>query len=214
MRGLSVRPELFASWLVVYPCSLLIFYLLPLLTQSSGATSEYCGSGCQTTFGTCPAFNPNAPAPAALKPVSNDGRCGMRYSSSTCKGNGDSQCCSIFGCVLTKRLNPASWLMEVYRYGGSGDDFCAANRCQKEYGLCNGPVSSVSGLDAPTSRSTSTFVSSDAASCLASTRIITSVGTETSTLTVQADQITITARSTLTLPGADRPTTCQPPCGP
>jgi hypothetical protein len=210
MRGLSVRP-VFASWLVLCPCSLLIFYLLPSLTQSSGATSEYCGSGCQATFRTCPAFTPNVPAPAAPKPVSNDGRCGMRYSSSTCKGNGDSQYCSIFGYVLTERLNPASWLMEVYRYCGSGDDFCAANRCQKEFSLCNDSVSSVSGLDAPTSHSTSTFVPSDAASCLASTRIITSVGTETSTLTVQADQITITARSILTLPGADRPTTITKP---
>jgi hypothetical protein len=106
----------------------------------------------------------------------------------------------------SRRTGPAN---TIDRYRGSGNDYCSASRCMKDYGICNDPVSSVSGSDAPTptSCSISTLSPCVVPSCIVPTRIITSVRTETSTLTVQADQVTVMSRSTLTLPGANRPTT-------
>ncbi|KAF2032285.1 hypothetical protein EK21DRAFT_87406 [Setomelanomma holmii] len=138
-------------------------------------------------LGTC---SPSANSGSASNPVSTDGRCGPSYGNQTCTDSAGGGCCSIWG------------------YCGDNFDFCRADRCQQDYGTClpAGTTPSSYLLTRTINQATSCSVSGT--TTLTSTLTLLSTSTlpqETVTLAVQA--ITVTALSTLTLPGADRPTT-------
>src|SRR4051794_8866248 len=83
-----------------------------------GRTTDYCGTGCQSAFGSCGASaNPttSAPVPTTTK-VSDDGSCGGS-TGNTCQGSSFGNCCSQYG-----------WC-------GSTADHCGTG-CQKSFGTC------------------------------------------------------------------------------
>jgi hypothetical protein len=92
-----------------------------------GATSDYCGTGCQTGFGTCgsasaskaanPATTKPAATSAAAKKVSTDGSC-AGTGGFTCKGSSFGNCCSQYG-----------WC-------GSTTGHCTSG-CQSGFGTCS-----------------------------------------------------------------------------
>ncbi|KAL2891406.1 Endochitinase 1 [Ceratocystis lukuohia] len=98
-----------------------------------GATSDHCGTGCQTGFGLCDSDAPKeapkedkAPKTAELTPSPN-GSCGGK-TGFTCTGN---NCCSQWG-----------WC-------GNTADFCGTG-CQTGFGLCDSDATSPSkSSDAP-----------------------------------------------------------------
>ncbi|OAL52673.1 hypothetical protein IQ07DRAFT_490147, partial [Pyrenochaeta sp. DS3sAY3a] len=60
-------------------------------------------------------------AAAQSKPVSKNARCGQAFGGQTCQGSKWGNCCS------------------QYNYCGSTKDYCdVANKCQKDFGTCNG----------------------------------------------------------------------------
>ncbi|KAF9777038.1 hypothetical protein IL306_004688 [Fusarium sp. DS 682] len=73
-----------------------------------GKEKDHCGTGCQSSFGTCDASSSN---------VSTDGNCGK--NGKICKGSKWGDCCSKNG------------------FCGKGDDYCR-DGCQTAYGLCTG----------------------------------------------------------------------------
>ncbi|KAH8710167.1 hypothetical protein GQ44DRAFT_763117 [Phaeosphaeriaceae sp. PMI808] len=129
------------------------------------------------------------------------------------------------------------WAVLLYMgYCGSGSNYCSEDRCQWDFGTCDGirPVRSTfrsAIINRPKSSSPPTPSNSPNTppSCPASLATITSIKTSISTLTqdiqtrtltsiststlsqetvtLRAEEITITARANLTLPGKDRPTT-------
>ncbi|KAK2749016.1 putative class III aminotransferase [Colletotrichum kahawae] len=80
-----------------------------------GSGLDYCGTGCQQEFGTCGTGNVGTDSVSGL-PVSTDGSCGA--GGSTCRGNGDYQCCSQWGFCGNSAL-----------HCGTG--------CQSGYGICS-----------------------------------------------------------------------------
>lgn len=80
-----------------------------------GSGLDYCGTGCQPEFGTCGTGNVGTDSVSGL-PVSTDGSCGA--GGSTCRGNGDYQCCSQWGFCGNSAL-----------HCGEG--------CQSGYGICS-----------------------------------------------------------------------------
>ncbi|KAF9878056.1 polysaccharide deacetylase [Colletotrichum karsti] len=75
-----------------------------------GSSMTYCGTGCQSGFGSC------APASSDISDTTN-GLCGSEYNA-TCKNNGEKTCCSQYG------------------YCGNSDTHCGAG-CQSLFGTCN-----------------------------------------------------------------------------
>ncbi|KAH7356170.1 hypothetical protein BKA66DRAFT_400422, partial [Pyrenochaeta sp. MPI-SDFR-AT-0127] len=60
-------------------------------------------------------------AQSGRKPVSRNARCGKGFGGQTCQGSKWGNCCSQYG------------------YCGSTRDYCdVANKCQKDFGTCNG----------------------------------------------------------------------------
>ncbi|ERF72910.1 hypothetical protein EPUS_08738 [Endocarpon pusillum Z07020] len=75
-----------------------------------GDTSAFCGTGCQTAFGTCGASGP---------PVSTDGTCSAASNpvGATCAASGFGNCCSEYG------------------YCGATNAYCGTG-CQSAFGTC------------------------------------------------------------------------------
>ncbi|KAF2750073.1 carbohydrate-binding module family 18 protein [Sporormia fimetaria CBS 119925] len=98
-----------------------------------GRTVDYCGTGCQTGFGTCdsPSQPPSSPQTPTL-PVSHDARCGREFGL-TCQGSNYGNCCS------------------QYSYCGSSNAYCG-DGCQQGFGKCDADSSSPPD---PTSSTTS-----------------------------------------------------------
>ncbi|OSS54028.1 hypothetical protein B5807_00423 [Epicoccum nigrum] len=92
-----------------------------------GSTTDYCGTGCQTGFGTCgslsasKAANPTSTKPAATsaaaKKISTDGTC-AGTGGFTCQGSTFGNCCSQYG-----------WC-------GSTTGHCTSG-CQSGFGTCS-----------------------------------------------------------------------------
>ncbi|KAI6322151.1 hypothetical protein MCOR14_003119 [Pyricularia oryzae] len=105
-----------------------------------GSAYDYCGTGCQTGFGSCglnsTGTNSNSNSNSAQQ-VSLDGTCG---DGITCQGSSFGSCCSASG------------------YCGSSDAYCGAD-CQPDSGICGGPIvgtataTTAIPLPAPTSTS-------------------------------------------------------------
>jgi hypothetical protein len=76
-----------------------------------GSSGDHCGTGCNSSFGTC--SGGSAPA----KPVSTDGTCGSQ-GGKTCAGSTFGNCCSLYG-----------WC-------GSTADHCGSG-CDRTSGTCN-----------------------------------------------------------------------------
>lgn len=55
-----------------------------------GSTTLYCGTGCQTGFGSCT-------PPAVASTVSTDATCGEANGGATCLNSGFGNCCSTYG---------------------------------------------------------------------------------------------------------------------
>jgi hypothetical protein len=88
-----------------------------------GATTEHCGSGCQTGFGVCTTSSP--PVPAKVAKVSTDGSC-AGSKGLTCQGSAFGNCCSQHG------------------YCGKSSAYCN-EKCNAKFGTCsNTPVASSS----------------------------------------------------------------------
>jgi hypothetical protein len=127
-----------------------------------GKTTAYCGSGCQSKFGTCSngvlsSTRSSSPSSSTrtssaspslpTQPVSSNARCGAGFGGQTCKGSQWGNCCSKnFFC-------------------GSTDDYCGVQSCQKGFGDCKSVSSSsvssstkVLSSATPTSSSSSAFV--------------------------------------------------------
>ncbi|KAF2865856.1 hypothetical protein BDV95DRAFT_599244 [Massariosphaeria phaeospora] len=97
-----------------------------------GTTADYCGTGCQSTFGTCgtsggvssavSSVRPvttrtsAAPAPSSTNKVSADGTCGGT-TGNTCQGSSFGNCCSQYG-----------WCGSTTGHCGTG--------CIKGFGTC------------------------------------------------------------------------------
>ncbi|KAH6894715.1 hypothetical protein B0T10DRAFT_258913 [Thelonectria olida] len=108
-----------------------------------GATTDHCGTGCQSLFGNCGSSSSSSSSTSktttsktttsttsttvsASQPASTNGRCGSSYGGQTCKYEplGET-CCS-----------PAGWC-------GSTTDHCGTG-CQSQYGTCGTSSSSSS----------------------------------------------------------------------
>lgn len=76
-----------------------------------GATSAYCGNGCNPQFGTCGTF----PLPGGVLEVSTDGSCG---NGVTCQGSEFGNCCS------------------EHFFCGANTAYCGTG-CRPEFGICN-----------------------------------------------------------------------------
>jgi hypothetical protein len=63
-----------------------------------GSSTDHCGTGCNSVFGTCSGGGSTSPAPAPVpaKKVSTDGTCG----TTTCAGSAFGNCCSQYVCSL------------------------------------------------------------------------------------------------------------------
>jgi glucan 1,3-beta-glucosidase len=124
-----------------------------------GATAAYCGTGCQSAFGTCgtgstsssskpstasvssPSSNPSTSSTSSAsstpaKPVSPDGSCGGT-TGYTCAGLASGTCCSQYG-----------WCGSTSAYCGTG--------CQSAFGTCSGSSSSSPSSSSTASRTSST----------------------------------------------------------
>jgi peptidoglycan/xylan/chitin deacetylase (PgdA/CDA1 family) len=77
-----------------------------------GSSSAHCGTGCNSSFGTC-----SGGGSAPSKPVSTDGTCGSQ-GGKTCAGSTFGNCCSLYG-----------WC-------GSTADHCGSG-CDSTSGTCN-----------------------------------------------------------------------------
>ncbi|KAF2645096.1 glycoside hydrolase/deacetylase [Massarina eburnea CBS 473.64] len=91
-----------------------------------GSTTDYCGTDCQTGFGTCgttgtttTAVSTTATPTSSAKPVSSDGTC-AGTAGQTCQGSSFGNCCSQYG-----------WC-------GSTTDHCTASSgCNAAFGTCS-----------------------------------------------------------------------------
>lgn len=62
-----------------------------------GSSTDHCGTGCNSSFGTCSnGGGSTTPTPAPSKPVSTDGTCGTQ-GGATCAGSTFGDCCSQYG---------------------------------------------------------------------------------------------------------------------
>ncbi|KAL1794410.1 hypothetical protein ACET3X_007831 [Alternaria dauci] len=163
-----------------------------------GKTKDYCGTGCQSPFGTCnsvatPArtstssshsstssttvVSPVAPSSAAVK-VTTNARCGNLYGASpagmTCSGGKYGDCCS------------------QYSYCGSSSAYCGTG-CQPGFGKCDA-VSSSSAVSSSTLSSSSLDSSSSSAAPVSSSSTTESTISTTST----SSEIAVTSTSSTT----------------
>jgi hypothetical protein len=147
-----------------------------------GSTSAYCGTGCQSAFGTCGTANTSSTGSTALQ-VSTDKTCGPT-TSNTCQGSTFGNCCSQYG------------------YCGGTSDYCGTG-CQSGFGTCgqvsSGNSSSPSGMS---SSSPSTMSSSSAASQAVSYPVDTMTETITyiTTMTQTASVYTAVSNSSISSP--------------
>lgn len=130
-----------------------------------GSTSAYCGTGCQSAFGTCGAASSNT-----TLQISTDQTCGGT-TSNTCQGSTYGNCCSQYG------------------YCGSTNEFCGTG-CQGGFGTC-GQASSGVSISVSSGRSTSTPPTM-AASFSSATSPSTSPTTSTSTSTSSQNSLIFT----------------------
>jgi hypothetical protein len=73
-----------------------------------GSTESYCGTGCQSEFGSCLNNGQTEPSPPTVpvthattnQPVSTNSRCGDSGKGATCLGSVDGDCCSIWGEII------------------------------------------------------------------------------------------------------------------
>ncbi|KXJ91946.1 hypothetical protein Micbo1qcDRAFT_162003 [Microdochium bolleyi] len=79
-----------------------------------GASSDHCGTGCQSGFGSC---GTSAPAPVVVSPDNTCGNIGAGTKGYTCPSGGDFRCCSMYG-----------WC-------GASSDHCGTG-CQSGFGTC------------------------------------------------------------------------------
>ena len=75
-----------------------------------GATTAYCGTGCQSGFGTCTGLTPTTPPTTP----SGEERCGPDFQNRICANN---KCCS------------------AQQYCGTANDYCGPN-CRSAFGKC------------------------------------------------------------------------------
>jgi len=159
-----------------------------------GTSDSYCGSGCQSEFGTChgsnstkKTSNTKSSKKSSTKkttttittittigslPTSANGKCGKAYG--VCPSG---KCCSKYG------------------YCGTSNDHCKVDRgCKSEFGICEGTSESTSELNNTLTTVSSTV--STTASTIASTTVPTTVTTTDST-TVPT---TITTANSTTIP--------------
>jgi hypothetical protein len=145
-----------------------------------GKTDAYCGTGCQSAFGTCgtsAATNPGNSSASTSLQVSTDKTCGSG-TSNTCQGSTFGSCCSQFG------------------YCGSTSDYCGTG-CQAGFGACGTTGEVISSSSAAPSSSMSLSLLS--ASLLTSTFLAVSGGTLTVTNT------NVDTTKTITLTGTSTP---------
>jgi len=74
-----------------------------------GSNSDYCGTGCQSAFGTCTTSTPSDTS-------TRDDLCGPNNGNKKCS---DSKCCSPLG------------------YCGTGSDYCQSPDCLRGFGKCD-----------------------------------------------------------------------------
>ncbi|KAH9433433.1 hypothetical protein MCOR02_005480 [Pyricularia oryzae] len=130
-----------------------------------GSSDAYCGTGCQSGYGTCKTTTANPP-PSPGPKVSQDATCG---NGVTCQGSKWGNCCSSHG-----------WC-------GSSKDYCGAG-CQSLFGTCDGVSTS------STSRS-ATAGGSSTSSTLTTSRTTTSSTTSSSVTSLTTSSTTTTSGS-------------------
>ncbi|KAM9874215.1 hypothetical protein VDGL01_11718 [Verticillium dahliae] len=111
-----------------------------------GKSTDHCGAGCQSSFGTCT---------TGAGSVSTDGSCGK--NGKTCKGSTFGDCCSANG------------------FCGKSSDHCGTG-CQGSFGTCNGAADSLSKDGACGSRNGKTCVGAGFGTCCSSTGYCGSTG--------------------------------------
>ncbi|KAL0932037.1 chitin recognition protein [Colletotrichum truncatum] len=141
-----------------------------------GSTAAYCGTGCQSKFGTCTNSDTVSSAggagsgssatkaasgalPSSTLPVSSIGECGAKVGQ-TCLGFGQGTCCS------------------QYNYCGNTEGHCGAG-CQSGFGTCNAGAgtSSAASAAAPASSNTANKKPSTDGTCGASNNGFNCLGT-------------------------------------
>ncbi|KAJ2905196.1 hypothetical protein MKZ38_006102 [Zalerion maritima] len=156
-----------------------------------GSTDAYCGTGCQSDFGSCTSSDTGSDT------VSTDGTCG---DGVTCEGSEFGDCCSQYG-----------WC-------GSTDGHCG-DGCQTDFGTCS--TSGLSTISSPassttTSSSLSTATTEDGtndstASTTSSTSVSDSASADESSATTDSPDVTsdvpsLTASGTSTTTPTSEPT--------
>ncbi|CAI6256713.1 unnamed protein product [Periconia digitata] len=161
-----------------------------------GATEAYCGTGCQSGFGTCGKSTtdvPSSSAPSATTGSSSSAAPSAAPSNVTPSVNGQCGPALGFTCKGWAEASTVGECCSNSGWCGSSTDHCSAGSCNPAYGVCEGSNSA-----APS------FSLSLSASASASASAITSASSCADPLaTVAADgSCTTTVRSTTTISSA------------
>ncbi|OAL47099.1 glycoside hydrolase/deacetylase [Pyrenochaeta sp. DS3sAY3a] len=81
-----------------------------------GSSTDHCGTGCNSSAGTCTGGGTTNPPTTPAKPVSSDGTCGTQ-GGATCQGSSFGNCCSQYG-----------WCGSTTGHCGTG--------CNRSFGTC------------------------------------------------------------------------------
>jgi hypothetical protein len=142
-----------------------------------GSTTAYCGTGCQSAFGTCGTAGTNSTGSTALK-ISTDHTCGGS-TGNTCQGSAFGNCCSVYG------------------YCGSTSEYCGTG-CQGGFGSCGQASSGASASSPPgmsTSSSSAAESSSSASQAVSYSHIFNPTSKRTRTYKIITGGVTFTAIS-------------------
>ncbi|KAF2028980.1 hypothetical protein EK21DRAFT_90197 [Setomelanomma holmii] len=137
-----------------------------------GSTSAYCGTGCQSGYGTCTPVVSST----GVK-VSDDGSCGGT-GGMTCQGSTFGNCCSFYG-----------WC-------GSTSGYCKADNCNPAFGTCNSASSSSSSSTRKATTLTTITRSSVSSSSTEASSASSSSSSKVSSSSASSTKISSSASST------------------
>lgn len=118
--GKTISPDATCGGTKAYTCQGSIFGNCCSPAGWCGSTSAYCGTGCQSNFGTCGTGGTpttSSAAPTGTKRVSTSGQCAGN-TGFTCQGSSYGNCCSQYG-----------WCGTTTGHCGAG--------CQSAWGTCS-----------------------------------------------------------------------------
>ena len=101
-------------------------------SHGPGNTTDYCGSGCQSTYGICSGSDSVSSEPDMCGPANGNNKCLSGL------------CCSTAGYTISPSLSTTN--TDLPSYCGNTTDYCSAG-CQSDYGDC---TSNIGGNEAGT----------------------------------------------------------------